>query len=236
MNADHRACQRRAPLPLRDRFRALPNPATALAVAVVCFFIAAPAYAADKTPPVAAATPAAKLPGADIAAAMVSRAKPAEKDNFAVLMPLTGIWDYEESFWAGARDKPEHGMGVTTNDLVLDRRFLSSKASGSLTVGGEQIPVESQEMLGFDNARKAFTSTSADTLTAGIRIGSGTYDEKNHVLNETGHFTNPLTGAEEHFRAELKVVDPDHYQRIVFAADKSGKETKLLEIDYTKRK
>ena len=236
MNADNCASKRRAPLPLRDRFRAFQNPATALALAVLCFFIAAPAHAADKTPPVAATAPAAKLPGDDIAAGIRSRGKPSDKDNNAVFMPLIGTWDYDGSFWTGAKGEPEHATGTVTNDTVLSQHYLSSKAVGNLNVGHQQIPFESEELIGFDTARKAYTLVQADSLTTGVMIGSGTFDEKSRTLNSTGHFTNPLTGAEEHFRSELKLVDLANYKRTVFAADKSGKETKLFEINYTRRK
>ena len=211
-------------------------------LAVMCFsIISLPAHAAEKAPvpvPAKAATaaaPEAKLPGDDIALGILSRAKPSDKDNTAVLMPLTGTWDYTESFWTSPKAAPEHAMGSVTNDMILDGHYLSSNAMGSLNIGREQISVQGQELIGFDNAKKSLSFFAADTTTTGMTTGSGKFDAKAKVIRETGRFTNPLTGVEQDFRSELTFVDSTHYKRTIFAADKSGRESKLMEIDYSKR-
>lgn len=207
------------------------------ALAMICFALVVPAQAAEKA---AAKSPAAaaeaRLPNDDIAIGMLSRARSSGKDNIAVLAPLDGVWDYAESFWADPKAGPEHGMGTVTNEFIMERHFLSSKASGNLNIGREQIPFESQELIGFDSTKKSLSFVAIDTVTTGMTTGTGTFDEKAKVIKETGRFTNPLTGAEQDFRSEIALVDADHYKRTVYAVHKSGRNTKLMETDYTKRK
>lgn len=225
----------RAPLRLRDIIRAFQIPAPVLALAVMCFFLAAPAHAAEKKAPAATATAEARLPDDDVAMGFISRGEASAKDVLPPLLPLVGAWDYTESIWTDPKAQPERATGTAANELVMGQRYLSSKSTGTLNIGRETIPFEGMELIGFDTGRKTYISTRADSLTTGMMIGGGTYDEKNHTLNETGRFTNPLTGAEEHFRSELRLVDLGHYTRTVFATGKTGKETKLMEIDYSRR-
>lgn len=236
-----------------------------LLIATLCLALAGTAQSAEKPIGKKPATAAVKahddawLPGDDIAAGILARAKPSEKDNTAVLTLLVGTWDYVGSFWTDPKAEPEHATGTATNEMILDQRFLSGKATGSLNVGREQIPFESRELIGFDNAKKSLSFVEVNTLTTGMTTGSGKFEEKapapakstgksesvktndaatdakDRVIRETGRFTNPLTGAEQGFRSELTFIDADHYKRVIFAAGESGKETKLVEIDYARR-
>lgn len=187
---------------------------------------------------------------------MIERAKVSDKDNTAVLLPLVGTWDYTESFWTDPKAEPEHVGGSVTNEMIMDGRYLSSKAMGSLNIGREQIPFEGQELIGFDNAKKSFSFAAVDTLTTGMTTGSGKFeetkraavkatglkagesapDDKDRIIRETGRFTNPLTGVEQGFRSELTFVDAYHYKRTIFTVHGSGRETKQIEIDYARRK
>lgn len=258
--------------------RAIP----AIALAAMCFSVVAPVHAAEKpkaetahaakaqpektqaakAKPEKASTAArthhdARLPDDDLAMGIIARGRVSGKDNADVLMPLTGTWNYVESFWTRPKAEPEHASGSVTNGMIMDDHYLSSKSNGNLNVGREQIPFEGRELIGFDNAKKSFSFVAVDTLTTGMTVGSGRFEAKPKnvgkagrvkkgmiaggksngnagVLTESGRFTNPLTGAEERFRSEIEVVDADHYTRTVFAIGKSGKESKLMEFDYSR--
>src|ERR1700694_3324383 len=109
-----------------------------IVLATICFGLLAPAQAAKRATekPAAAATASeARLPEDDIAVAMLARGKPSEKDHTAVLMPLTGTWNYVESFWTSPKAEPQQATGSVVNDMVLDGHYLSSKAVGTRTIG-----------------------------------------------------------------------------------------------------
>jgi Protein of unknown function (DUF1579) len=218
---------------------------------------------AAKAKPEKASAPAkthhdARLPDDDIAMGMIARGRVSGKDDMDVLLPLTGTWDYVASFWTRPKAEPRQATGSVTNGMILNGRYLSSESNGTLNVGREVIPFEGRELIGFDNAKKSFSFVAVDTLTTSMTIGSGKFEanpggvkksrsptkgmvagagksEGNAgVLTESGRFTNPLTGVEERFRSEITFVDAGHYTRTIFAIGKSGKESKLMEFDYSR--
>lgn len=167
---------------------------------------------------------------------MMDSGKPSEANHIKILAQLSGDWSYKAAIWAVPGAEPEWSTGTITNRMTMDSRFLSSAVLGSLYIGGQQVLVKGQGFLGYDNAKKSFTSVWLDTMTTGMMIGSGKYDKKDNAIRETGQFTNPLTGGEEKFRSELQFTDADDYKRTIFAINKAGKESKLMEFDYSKRR
>lgn len=156
-------------------------------------------------------------------------------DKNRVLAQLIGDWHSKEAFWAVPGVEPKWTAGVIRNQMTLDDRFLSSAFVGELDVGGNAAMINGQGLIGYDNAKKSFTSVWVDTLTTSLMTGAGRYDPKTKAIVETGQFTNPLTGKEARFRSELKFTGDDDYKRTIFAVDKSGTETKLMEFDFSKR-
>jgi hypothetical protein len=215
---------------------------------VLVFLTAAPAYVAalagqdavhehgvQKAPSHGALSPGASSPLLDQPSfkKMMESGWPSAEKNL-VLAGLSGEWRYKATFWAVPGAEPHWTTGKIRNEMTLDGRFLSSSFIGSLDVGGNGTMIKGQGLMGYDNAKKSFTSVWVDNLTTGMMIGSGKYDSKTNAINETGQFTNPLTGAEARFRSELRFIGTENYKRTIFAVDKSGKETKLMEFDYSK--
>jgi len=160
---------------------------------------------------------------------------PSEKTGHNILPLLSGSWNYSASFWTDSKVEPQKTMGTVTNEMIMEGRFLSSDALGTLSVGGSTVDAKSHGLLGYDMVKKAYTSVWVDTLNSGMMIGSGQYDEKNKTIKEKGKFTDPLDGAEKGFRSELHFTSPESYKRTIFAINKSGKESKLMEIEYTRK-
>jgi hypothetical protein len=165
---------------------------------------------------------------------MMESGWPSAEKNL-VLAKLTGEWRYKAAFWAAPDDKPKWTKGVFRNEMTLDSRYLSASFVGKLNIGGHDAMVKGQGLIGYDNARREYSSVWVDTLTTSMTAGFGKYDSEKRELVETGEFTNPLTGAVSKFRSELQFVDDDDYKRTIYAVDKSGKETRLIEFDCTKR-
>lgn len=165
---------------------------------------------------------------------ITERASVAEEQNRKVFSALAGTWDFTASLYAEPGVEPFRTGGKITNELV-DDRFLSSNANGSLNVAGHDAPMKAQGLMGYDISKKAFTSVWVDTLNTGLMVGTGKYDEKEKTITETGRFTDPVDGVEKAFRSETRFVDEANYKRTIFVTGKSGKETKLLEFDYIKK-
>jgi len=176
-----------------------------------------------------------EAPGEAALKKIVERAAPSETMNINVLLPLSGEWEYTAVLFTEPGVEPQKAFGKITNQMVLGNRFLSSTIMGNVNVAGHETPVNGQGMIGYDNARESFSSVWTDTLSTGMTIGNGKYDEKAKAITETGRFTNPINGAEEKFRAETRLVDANNYERTVYTTGKSGKESKLMEFQFTKK-
>jgi len=201
--------------------------AVLFAFAVLTSIITTPSFGAETAAKVEA-------PGEAALREIVARGNPSEENNINVLVPFSGQWEYTASIWTEPGTEPQKAFGKTTNQMILGDRFLSSTAMGALNISGHETLVNGQGLIGYDNAKKSFSSVWTDTLSTGMVIGNGKYNEKEKTITETGRFTNPINGAEEQFRSEIRVVDADNYERTVYTTGKSGKEAKLMEFKYTK--
>ncbi len=204
------------------------------ALPVLTCFAVSPAYAVEKDQ-APAALAAQKTPAQDALRKMVESNRPSEKTGHSVLMSLAGTWDYSAKFWASKDVEPQPTMGAVKNEMIMDGRFLSSDTLGSLRVDGHTVPVLGRGLIGYDMAKKAYTSVWVDSISSGMMVGAGNYDEKEKTISETGKFTDPVDGVEKNFRSELRFTDAQSYKRTIFTTDKAGKEVKLMEIELTKK-
>ena len=152
-----------------------------------------------------------------------------------LLSTLKGSWYYEIQYWSKGGADPQVSTGTVKNDMVLGGRFLLSKTSLILNVGGQNIPYEAWSLLGYDTASQAFTSVWADTMHTNLATGSGTFNESSNTIEEKGSFTNPLTGKKLNYRSELQFIDGGAHKRTFFIPNAAGKEFKVIEITFERR-
>lgn len=154
-----------------------------------------------------------------------------------ILAPLIGEWHYDLNYWATEDSEPQLSSGVIVNEMLFNNRFLLSKASAILNIGGENIGHQSWSILGYDPAKELFTSTLIDTLHKGMISGTAQYNAERKTLEEEGSFIHPLTGKEMAYRAELEFTSDDTHKRTIFIADDKGKEfKKIFELNFRKQK
>ena len=153
-----------------------------------------------------------------------------------MLASLAGTWNFTASFWVNENADPQMSGGAMTNEMAVGGRFLSSKTTLILNVGGQNIPYEGWGLLGYDSASNVFTSVWADTLHSGMITGTGKYNEKQKTIEEKGRFTLPLTGKEQSYRSELQREGDDAYRRTIFTTGASGREFKVVDIEFKRRK
>lgn len=154
----------------------------------------------------------------------------------ALLSSLMGEWNYTVTIWTEPNAKPLESTGTSVNQMILEGRFVSMKSSLILNVGGHYLPYEANGLMGYDNVKKVFTSVWVDNLNPGMMVGNGIFDKKSNVIKESGNFTSSIKNAIQSYRSELQFTDAESYKRIIFATDKSGKEYKIMEFVYSKKK
>jgi hypothetical protein len=127
---------------------------------------------------------------------------------------------------------PTKSKAVNIQSSALGGRYVTGKFTG--TMMGQ--PFEGMSIMGYDNAKKVFTSTWVDNMGTGLVQMTGTYDEATKTLNMKGHQTDPMTGKDSDMREEMKMIDDNSYTMAMYGAGMDGKEMKFMEGTFKKKK
>lgn len=143
-----------------------------------------------------------------------------------------GTWEAEVSQWMDPAAPPTKTKATNVQSSVLGGRYVIGKFS-SMMMGQ---PFEGMSTMGYDNAKKMFTSTWVDNMGTGIVHMSGTYDDASKMLNLKGHQTDPMTGKDSDMREEMKMIDDNTYTMAMFGTGMDGKEMKFMEGTFKRKK
>lgn len=143
-----------------------------------------------------------------------------------------GNWEAEISQWMDPATPPMKSKGTLTQSSVMGGRYVMGKYASSLF--GQ--PMEGMSTLGYDNAKKLFVSTWIDNFGTGIVYMAGTYDSTTKTLNLKGYQSDPVTGKDSNVREEMTMIDNDSYVMVMYGDGMDGKEMKLMEITYKRKK
>jgi len=99
------------------------------------------------------------------------------------------------------------------------------------------MPFEGISTMAYDKANKEYVSTWIENMSTGIMVMKGTMDAATNTINLTGKQKNPVNGIECTMRETYKVVDDNNHILEMYGPDpKTGKEFKMMEIKYTRKK
>ena len=147
-----------------------------------------------------------------------------------LLMPFVGEWETEARFWMAADRQAMISHGRARSRWVLDNMFLFEDFAGEIQ--GQKF--QGIGILGFDRARKQFTSVCLDSTNTAIGISYGTADQSGKTFEFHGTYTDPDSRAEKELRSVLRLITKDRHQFEMFERAPGGKEFRTLEIVYTR--
>ena len=148
------------------------------------------------------------------------------------LAKTNGTWEAEVTQWMDAAAPPTKAKAVNVQSSALGGRYVIGKFT--TTMMGQ--PMEGMSTMGYDNAKKMFTSTWVDNMGTGIVHMSGTYDEATKTLNLKGHQTDPMTGKDSDMREEMKMIDDNTYTLAMYGTGHDGKsEQKFMEGTFKRK-
>ena len=148
------------------------------------------------------------------------------------MQKLNGTWEADMSVWMDPAAPPEKSKGIMTQTSILGGRYVSGKYSG--TIFGQ--PTQGETIMAYDNAKRLFVSTWIDNQGTGVVFMTGTYDSTTKTLNLKGTQTDPTTGKDCDMREELTIIDSDSYSMTMFGKNTDGKEMKMMEGVYKRKK
>ena len=176
------------------------------------------------------ATPAVMPDSAAMMKAWMDFATPGAMHTW--MAKTNGTWEAEVSNWMAPDAPPMKSKAINVQSSALGGRYVIGKFTG--TMMGQ--PFEGMSTMGYDNAKKLFTSTWVDNMGTGIVRMTGTYDEATKTLNLKGHQTDPMTGKDSDMREEMKMIDDNTYSMTMYGAGMDGKEMKFMEGTFKKKK
>jgi len=155
-------------------------------------------------------------------------------ENHKLLDNRVGKWNGAMKWWMTPDSKPMESTFTSEAKWIYDGRFISQ------TVQGEMMPGETfqgQSYMGYDNAEKKFFSTWMDNMSTGLMVSKGTFDAAKKSFAFTSDMFCPLAKKQVTSRITEKWTDNDHFTMEMYGPwFKTGKDYKMMEINYTRVK
>jgi len=186
--------------------------------------------ATDSNPDKTKGAPAGAPDEKAMMAAMAMASTPGEQHK--KLAALAGTWDVKVKMWMKPGDPPAESSGTATRSAILGGRYLEEKFDG--TFMGQ--PLQGMGMTGYDNVTKKYVASWADTAATGILQTTGSMDKAGKTLTMTGSMADPVTKKSSVFREKITMTDDDHQTFEMWDAGADGKNHKIMEINYTRKK
>ena len=143
---------------------------------------------------------------------------------------FAGEWDAEVTTTMpdGSQLKSK---GKQTAKMILGGKFLETVFEGSMM--GK--PFSGRGLMAYDNLKKKYVSTWADSMTTGILVFVGDPPADGKVYTSTAEQATP-DGRTEKWREVTTVHDDKSYTFDMYVATPDGKDFKMMSIKYTKVK
>jgi hypothetical protein len=152
--------------------------------------------------------------------------------NHKLLASLTGTWTFTTKMWMQPGAPPDISTGSAVYTPLMDGRFIQGDYKG--TFGG--MAFQGLGLTGYDNVAKHFTATWADNMGTSIMLMTGHYDPATQTFTYKGVMDDMMKpGSRVKVRQVVKVQGPDSHT-MEWYETRGGKETKTMEIAYTRQK
>ncbi|MCW3094155.1 MAG: hypothetical protein JWP81_5224 [Ferruginibacter sp.] len=148
-----------------------------------------------------------------------------------MMAQANGEWNEEITMWMDPSQPPTKSTATSKNEMIMGGRYQVAKTTGMMM----GMPFEGMSIMGYDNAKKVFTSTWIDNFGTGTITMEGTWDEPTKSITLTGKALDPMTGKEGTMKQVIKFIDNDTQQFEMYE-NKNGTEKKTMEIKSTRKK
>lgn len=144
-----------------------------------------------------------------------------------------GVWQGKNTMWMGPGSEPVKSECTATVTSIMDGRFVKCEISGDMPGMG---PFNGFGIHGYDNVTQRFVSTWIDNCGTGIMNGTGELSPDGKVMTWNYTYTCPITKKPTVMREVETATGPNSKKFEIFGTDpKSGKEYKMMEIEYTRK-
>lgn len=148
------------------------------------------------------------------------------------LEPMVGSFTVATRMWMDPKKPPEETTGTTESKWVLGGRFVEEHVEG--TAMGQ--PFNGIGLTGYDNYKKKYVGSWADSMGTMIMTSTGTADASGKKFTFWSTIDDVIMKKPTKVKGVLTVVDDDHHTYEMWGTGPDGKMFKSLEIQYTRKK
>jgi len=141
-----------------------------------------------------------------------------------------GSYDLKIKSWHEPGGPPTEETGTATRKMALDGRVLFEEVKSSMM----GMSYTGNGMMGYDNVIGKYWSTWTDSMSTGLMVSEGTCDA-NNACTFTGSWNDPITKGPVTMRMTSRWPSPTTQVFDMYGPGKDGKETKMMEMTYTKK-
>jgi hypothetical protein len=147
-----------------------------------------------------------------------------------LLATTAGTWDAKVKSWFGPGE-PKESTGVLTRKPIMDGLYIEENFQGEFL----GMKFKGRGLLGYDVNKKKYLFAWIDNFGTGLTTAEGTYDPTAKAWTYIGEEESPTFGKMK-MRDVLTVVGDDELHFDMYRTPaKTGKETKVMEITYTRK-
>jgi len=151
----------------------------------------------------------------------------------ALLKKEVGIWDATVKAWMnGPGAPPEESKGVETNRLLGDGLWLVTDFQSEFF----DQPFRGHGTFGYDHRKGKYVGTWVDSMADHIDLSEGTYDEARQTLTMHSDTVDPASGKPVKTKQVTEFQGEGSRLFTFFMVGPDGKDIKVMEIRYTRRK
>ncbi|MFQ5411374.1 MAG: DUF6370 family protein [Phycisphaerae bacterium] len=148
-------------------------------------------------------------------------------ENHERLNGMIGHWKATCKMWQNPDGEPMVSSGTCENFWILQKHYAMTKFQGEFM----GMPFEGAGIFGYDNLKKRYFSNWIDSMSTGVMIEYGTYDEATNTYTYTGEFDTP-TGGKMKSRSHIKILSKDKHVLTMYHGEDADKLHKVMEIVY----
>ncbi len=148
-----------------------------------------------------------------------------------LLAGIAGSWNTKIKSWMEPDKPPMESKGTCEQKMVLGGRFLQQDFTGEM-MGSTFTGIG---VTGYDNHTKKYVSTWMDSMGTAILFFEGTASADGKAITQECRYDDPIKGPMK-WRSVTKIVDDNTHVFEMYGTDKSGKEEKMMEITYTRKR
>jgi hypothetical protein len=120
--------------------------------------------------------------------------------------------------------------GTAERRWTMGGRYVEERFKGEFF----GMPFEGIGYSGYDNVKKQYWSTWMDNMSTGMMTSTGAHEGK--VWTYQGTMADPMTGKDTALTSKVTLTDADHHTMEMWGPAPDGKNFKMMEIVYSRKK